>query len=402
MFASFASDQHRVAIDELDAWRDRLDRKGPLSRRWTGRLRRDLEAQAVAASTRMEGVPVTVDEVRRILVGDAPTTVVPTDRALVRGYADAMTFVLRRADDPSFRWNRELLVGIQDRVLAGDFARGAGRLRTGPAHVYSRAEERIVFEPPPPERVPDLVDEICEQFAHLDAHPALAAAWLHIALAAVHPFRDGNGRAARVLASLVMYRGGFRSQAFTSLEEWWGSHPADYYAAFSCLGPRFDPAADVAPFLRAHLTAHVSQVRALDLRERTQRRIWIVLENILSDAGLPDRLANALWDAFFGRDVTAGYYRGFVDVSPATASSDLRSATAAGLLSARGQTRGRHYVAAGRLLRTMGEHLGIGVLPESSRAARSVITAEIGARIASGDERLPWVPPDQPTLFSSS
>jgi hypothetical protein len=58
--------------EELDEWRLRLDRAAALSRRWVGRLRRDLEAEAVAASVRMEQVPVTVDEVRRILAGEGP------------------------------------------------------------------------------------------------------------------------------------------------------------------------------------------------------------------------------------------------------------------------------------------------------------------------------------------
>jgi Fic family protein len=47
-----------------------------------------------------------------------------------------------------------------------------------------------------------------------------------VAVAAIHPFRDGNGRVARVVASLAMYRGGFNLPEFTSLEEWWGRHRA--------------------------------------------------------------------------------------------------------------------------------------------------------------------------------
>jgi Fic family protein len=384
MFLEFDEGAVRDITGELDAWKARMDRKGPLSRRWTGRLRRDLEAETIAASTRMEGVAVTVDEVRRILVGDPPATVASADRKLVEGYRDAMTFVLRRADDPNFEWNRELLVGIQDRVLGGDFEAGAGRLRTGPAYIVSRDEDRIVFEPPDGTEVPGLVDDLCSHFTALEAHASVAAAWLHVAFAAVHPFRDGNGRTARVLASLVMYRGGFRSQAFTSLEEWWGSHPDDYYAAFACLGSQFDRSRDVTPFVAAHVGAQLSQVRALDLRERTQRRLWTMLENVAADAGLPDRLTNALWDAFFGREVTAGYYRAFVDVSPATATSDLRAATAADLVDAVGATRGRRYVAGPALLRSIQEQLGLAGLPDSLRAARGIVVAELGARLADG------------------
>ena len=99
-----------------------------------------------------------------------------------------------------------------------------------------------------------------------------------LAGAAIHPFRDGNGRVARVVASLAMYRGGFKLPEFTSLEEWWGRHRTDYYRAFHCLGETFDRGADVTPFIRAHMEAQLHQVRALDLRERVQQRIWTAVE----------------------------------------------------------------------------------------------------------------------------
>src|SRR3990170_730824 len=107
MLLSYDPPTLRDLADELDDWRVRLDYRGPLPGGWAGRLRRDLEAEAVAASTSMEGVPVTVEEVRRILAGDRPAEVREEDAALVEGYVDAMGFVLRRADDPAFRWDRE-------------------------------------------------------------------------------------------------------------------------------------------------------------------------------------------------------------------------------------------------------------------------------------------------------
>ena len=38
------------------------------------------------------------------------------------------------------------------------------------------------------------------------AHPVVQAAYLHYALAAIHPFADGNGRVSRALASVPLYR----------------------------------------------------------------------------------------------------------------------------------------------------------------------------------------------------
>ena len=375
----------RPLTQELDAWRQRLDFKGVLPRAWAGQLRRELEAEAIAASTSMEGVPVTVDEVRRILAGDPPPEVAPEDRQLVEGYREAMEFALRRADDNVFRWNRELLSALHDRILAGRYDHGAGRIRMDkPAFVVNRATGEQVFLPPAGEEVPDLVDEACSRVEEGHPHPAIAAAWIHVAVAAIHPFRDGNGRAARVCASLSMYRGDFKRPEFTSLEEWWGRHLEDYYDAFKCLGKEFNREADATPFIEAHLEAQLHQVRALDNRERVERQIWMALQEAAEDAHLDRRLGNALWDAFFGRDVTAGYYRSLADVSPATATSDLAAAVSSGLLVAKGQRRGRRYVAGDRLFELVASAVSVEISGPQD-IARAVIVSELSRRLTLPD-----------------
>ena len=367
---------------ELDRWKTQLDYRGPVPRTWAGRLRRDLEAEAVAASTSMEGVPVTVEEVHHILAGDRPAQTREADAALVRGYRDAMSFVLRRADDTTFRWDRELLIGLHDRILAGNWGAGAGRLRTDPAHLVDNRTGDLVFQPPPPEGVPELVDRACSVIEKGLEHPAIGAAWIHAAVAAIHPFADGNGRVARVVASLAMYRGGFKLPEFTSPEEWWGRHLSEYYAGFRCLGDTFDPNADVTPFIRDHLEGQLHQVRALDLRERVQQRIWTVVEEAVTAAGLDPRVANAVWDAFFGRSVTPRYYRSLADVSVATATKDLAAAVAAGLLRPVGRARSRSYHAGKGLYTRIGAPLGVPVT-ESGDPARGTIIGELTKRVAS-------------------
>jgi Fic family protein len=382
---SFAADKLEPLCADLDAWRQRLDARGPLPRAWEGRLRKELEAEAVQASTAMEGVPVTVEEVRRILAGDRPPTVAPEDRELVTGYRAAMEFVLRRADDPSFRWDRELLVGLHDRVLAGRFAAGAGRLAQGSRFIADDASGRVVYRPPDAEMVPALVDSACQQMNNSSDHCALVAAWIHIAIAAIHPFADGNGRTARVVASLAMYRGGFHRREFTSLEEWWGRHRREYYAAFDCLGERFDPQADVTPFMQAHLSAQLSQIRALDVRSRIETQLLAAIDNLLIDGDLSPRLANAVFEVFFDRTVTAAYYRLDTDVSPPVASSDLKGGVAAGLLSAQGATRDRRYFAGPRLHSAL--IVALGLESHGMPATRASIVAALIGRADSQASR---------------
>jgi Fic family protein len=379
MFPYDPASMHEL-LAELDAWREHLDHRGVLPRAWIGRLRRDLESEAVAASTSMEGVPVTVEEVRRILVGDRPAEVREEDAALVRGYRDAMSFILRRADAPAFRWEAELIVGLHDRILAGNWAAGAGRFRLIQAYVVNSSSGEVVFEPPPPDRLSELVDDACAVMEGGHEHPAIAAAWLHAAIAAIHPFADGNGRCARVGASLAMFRGGFRLPEFTSLEEWWGRHLDNYYGAFSALGSRFDPNVDITSFLTNHLRAQLHQVRALSLRERVERQIWLALEQAVGDAGLEARVTNAAWDAFFGRDVTSRYYRPLADVSAATATNDLAAAVAARLLRPEGAGRSRRYVAGGELHSAVARTLGMGVREVTADEGRAWIVGEMTKR----------------------
>ena len=119
-----------------------------------------------------------------------------------------------------------------------------------------------------------------------------------------------------------------------------------------------------------------------------------MLENILVDRDLQERITNAVWDAFFGRSVTAGYYRNFTDVSAGTATGDLKAATAAGLLTAVGATRARRYTAGPKLYEALVRELGLEERPTSPEMGRSLIVTELSRRLMPREAR-------QAPLFAS-
>jgi len=367
-------------LRDVDELRRQLDARGPLVIGWEGQLRRDLQAAAVQASVAMEGVPVTVEEVRRILAGDRPSTIAVENAELVEGYRDAMLYVQARADDPVFEWSAELIKAIHHRVVAGRRDLGAGRY--GSSRYLTDEQTGQLIYTPPQDHIEDLVVQMCDQMnagAKADEpHVAARAAWVHIAFAAIHPFKDGNGRTARVLASLAMYRGGFRRPEFCSLEEWWGRHKEGYYAAFKCLGSAFSRDADVTPFIAIHAEAQRSQVRALALREETNRQLWIALGRICASSSIPDRAAFALWDAYNARQITRPYYRAITDISDAAASLDFAALRASGLLRAEGRTRGRFYVAGPRLFSAIAAELD---LADAGQADHGTIVNELTRRV---------------------
>ena len=376
VFLPFDETRFGNQLQELDRYRASLDAR-PLVMGWQGQLASDLMAEAIQASTNMEGVPVTVEEVRRILAGDRPSNVTVEDASLVTGYADAMEYCQRRADDDVFDWSPELIKAIQDKILAGRSDRGAGRYGRG-RYVTDSLTGALIYTPPQ-ENVGALVTELCDQMNTWGKtlHPALASAWVHVALAAIHPFKDGNGRTARVLASLAMYRGQFRRREFTSLEEWWGRHRVTYANAFKCLGSEFSRASDVTPFIEAHIGAQISQVRAIQHVERTIREVWDGLVALATRLKLPPRTVVAMWDIFNGRSVTRPYYAVSVGLKEGTAKADLRVMAAVGILMPEGNTRARRWVEGPAFFPQLGGIFGVD--PESSN--KDSILASISGRV---------------------
>jgi Fic family protein len=64
------------------------------------------------------------------------------------------------------------------------------------------------FVPPPPEHVPDLIDDLCAFCNREDLPAAIQASIAHVQFETIHPFFDGNGRVGRALILIVLRRRG--------------------------------------------------------------------------------------------------------------------------------------------------------------------------------------------------
>lgn len=92
------------------------------------------------------------------------------------------------------------------RSVVGD-ATYAGTLRD--EAVYIRGSLHV---PPNYVKVPHLMDEMIAEYTkgfRVGEHPVACAAKLHFRLLTIHPFKDGNGRTARLLQNLALIRDGY-------------------------------------------------------------------------------------------------------------------------------------------------------------------------------------------------
>ncbi|MEP9389561.1 Fic family protein [Mesorhizobium sp. KR9-304] len=101
---------------------------------------------------------------------------------------------------------READVRSLHRLATAQSAPGiAGRYADRPRFVNT---DRGVFNFPAPIEVPALVAMFCDWLAKAPDEPA-SAFEAHLRLVGIHPFNDGNGRAARLLMNLILARAGY-------------------------------------------------------------------------------------------------------------------------------------------------------------------------------------------------
>jgi len=108
----------------------------------------------------------------------------------------------------------------------------SGKYRTKLVVIKNSETGEITFKPPAPLEVPYLIKEFISWINNTsddDLHPILKAGIAHHELVRIHPYIDGNGRVARIIATLVLLLGGYDIRRFFSLEEYYDKDALSYY-----------------------------------------------------------------------------------------------------------------------------------------------------------------------------
>jgi Fic family protein len=105
---------------------------------------------------------------------------------------------------------------------------------------------------------PAAMDELHVRFADAlragDYHPLLLIGSYVFDFLAIHPFRDGNGRMARLLTLLALYQSGYEVGRFISLERLMNESKETYYDALEAAGHGWhEDGHDIKPWLRYFL-----------------------------------------------------------------------------------------------------------------------------------------------------
>jgi Fic family protein len=321
-------------------------------RRWYGTLRRMSFARAVQGSNSIEGYDASLDDVVAA-VDDEPTLSADEEtRLALNGYRDAMTYVLQIAQDPGAKVDAGLLKALHFMMLRHRLDKDPGRWRPGDIYVVRESTGEHTYEGPPADVVPELIAAMIEELEDSECPVLVRAAMAHLNLVMVHPFRDGNGRMARALQTLILAREEIRAPVFSSIEEYLGRSTESYYEVLGSVGEgHWNPQNDARPWLRYCLRAHYFQARTQLRRVHETERLYDVCAEIASRNALPERTTGALAEVAYGLRLTHGTYKMIMEItagetiSGLTASRDLKALVDAKLVQPVGRTRGRYYVA---------------------------------------------------------
>ncbi|QMU73225.1 Fic family protein [Streptacidiphilus sp. P02-A3a] len=344
------------ALEEIEQMRQDLQVLLHPRPKWTGQLRRNLTARAIAGSNTIEGYAATIDDVEALMAGEEPLDTSDETRVELEGYQRAMTYIQGLHDaGPGFRYDAGLLNGLHYMIQGHHLKKRPGRWRE--KHVYvSTPDDPAVseYDAPEFETVPALMGEFIDWLneGDLDMPTHVRASMAHLNLVKIHPWEDGNGRMSRSLSTLVFSRENLVPAEFSSIEEWLG-YGQNTYAYYQVLrdvgGTRWSPERDTHPWIKFCLRAHHHQAQRAKRRVDLFSRAWISLTEATVAAGLDERVVYALLPAFWGNKVRRTVYQHDAELSVQQSTRDVRDMVRLGWLESHGNARGRYYTSGVRM-----------------------------------------------------
>lgn len=193
-------------------------------------LREHALIESAVSSNRIEGVEVDKSRVATLMFGKPALR--DRDEEEVRGYRDALKLIHENGAKLS----------ISERTIKTLHTLSRGQIWDAGAYkakdvdiiqTFADGRSRVRFKTLPAKQTPKAMAEMMELwergFRERWVHPLVLAAALNLDFLCIHPFRDGNGRASRLLFLLASYHCGLEAGRYISLERIIEDNKERYY-----------------------------------------------------------------------------------------------------------------------------------------------------------------------------
>ena len=200
------------------------------------KLRRQALIRMTHGSTAIEGNRLNVNQIEKLLIQkkiDAPQR----DIYEAQNYLNVLKYIEKIVKEKK-QITEKVLLNIHKLVTNKTLPKEqSGHYRKIKVFVVRRRPgfpDEIVYTGPEASEVPklcrDLLNWIVEN-EKKEINPIIVAGIAHQEIAAIHPFADGNGRTARALATLILYKFGYDFRRLFAIEDYYNKNRQAYYDA---------------------------------------------------------------------------------------------------------------------------------------------------------------------------
>ncbi|MGI9228887.1 MAG: Fic family protein [Gammaproteobacteria bacterium] len=311
-----------------------------LNRRSLAALKLEARELSTYASTSIEGNPLPLTDVKRLLKKRSKH--VRATEKEVLNYNQALQSLYKSIPAGKFSLSLQTVESIQGQVVAGLMENEAdsGHIRRDPVVIRNpRKLDEIVFIPPSAKDVKGLMRDL---LAYIDNNidqvdPIILAGIFHRQCVIIHPFMDGNGRTTRLVTTAILGKAGFDLFEIFSFENYYNQNITQYFNAVGLQGDYYE-LRDTIDF--THWLEYFAE-GILDELMRTRK-------------ALPDKTPpppklethHKLIMDYIDKhgSITQREYRELSPRSPASRKLDFRKLQKLGLIKAKGTGRGTYYV----------------------------------------------------------
>lgn len=216
-----------------------------LSQTVLAEFERDARALSAFSSTHIEGNPLALTDVKRI-IRSRPARARDTEREVLN-YNHAQVYL-----DGEIKKDAPLtntFIRAVHRMVMNGLApkHQVGAFRREPVFVNNPIKRQTVYLPPDSDDVlrlmTDLMDFINANRGKID--PLLIAGLFHKQAVVIHPFMDGNGRTKRLITKTLLARLGINTFPLFSFENYYNRNVSRYFERVGVFGNYYDIASAI-------------------------------------------------------------------------------------------------------------------------------------------------------------
>ncbi len=202
----------------------------PLPRVVLMAMEREARELSSHSSTSIEGNPLPLTEVKRILK-HRPENLRDTEREVVN-YNKALESLNRLLRKKDIILDLKMVLDIQKQVTIGLIEKTrCGRLRNEPVFINDPGVGKTIYWPPDQKDVKALLDGLLAFIKrnHGKIDPLILAGIFHKQFVIIHPFMDGNGRTGRLATKLLLASMGLDTFNLFSFENYYNRNVGRYF-----------------------------------------------------------------------------------------------------------------------------------------------------------------------------